>query len=75
MNQTEALESVIRLELVRAGACTLDELNERLPFYLWTQVFSAVDRLTQKGIVTQYQDSTDHYVLSLTPLERERRDT
>ena len=45
MRQTDSLELAIRQELDRVGTCTLEELNERLPYSSWNQVFSAVDRL------------------------------
>ena len=67
MLQTDTLESAIRQELARVGTCTLEELNERLPYYSWNQVFSAVDRLNRECTVTlQRPDSLD-YILSLTP--------
>ena len=67
MFQTDSLESAIRQELARVGTCTLEELNERLPYYSWNQVFPAVDRLSREGTVTlQRQDSSD-YSLSLAP--------
>ena len=53
MLQTDALESAIRLVLVRVGTCTLEELNERVPYYSWNQVFAAVDRLNRAGAVIQ----------------------
>ena len=60
MLQTDALESAIRQELARVGTCTLEELNERLPYYSWNQVFAAVDRRNREGTVTlQRPDSSD----------------
>jgi hypothetical protein len=41
MLQTDTLESAIRQELARIGTCTLEELNERLPYFSWNQVFTA----------------------------------
>jgi hypothetical protein len=67
MLRTDALESAIRQELARVGTCTLEELNERLPYSSWNQVFSAVDRLSRAGTITfQCPDSSD-YILSLAP--------
>lgn len=67
MLQTDSLEAAIRRELGRGGPCTLEELNERLPYYSWNQVFAAIDRLNREGIVTvQRPDSLD-YTLSLAP--------
>lgn len=67
MLQLDSLESAIHRELGRIGSCSLAELNERLPYYSWNQVFGAVDRLTRMGIVTiQQQDSSDD-ILSLPP--------
>ena len=67
MLQTDPLESAIRQELVLVGACTLEELNERLPYSSWNQVFAAVDRLSRERTVTlQRRDSSD-YILSLAP--------
>ena len=67
MLQIDDLESAIRQELARVGTCTLEELNKRLPYYSWNQVFAAVDRLNREGTVTlQHPDSSD-YMLSLAP--------
>ena len=67
MRQTDSLESAIRQELAQAGTCTLEELNERLPYYSWNQVFSAVDRLSREGTVTLQRPDSSDYVLSLAP--------
>ena len=67
MLQTDSLESAIRRELGLVGPCSLEELNERLPYYSWNQVLAAVDRLNREGIVTlQRPDSLD-FILSLAP--------
>ena len=67
MFQTDSLESAIRQELARVGTCTLEELNERLPYHSWNQVFAAVDRLSREGtVILQRPDSSD-YILSLAP--------
>jgi hypothetical protein len=67
MLQTDTLESAIRQELARVGTCTLDELNERLPYYSWNQVFAAVDRLNREGTVTLQRPDSLGYILSLSP--------
>jgi hypothetical protein len=67
MLRTDALESAIRQELARVGTCTLEELNERLPYYSWNQVFSAVDRLNREGTVTLQRPDSSDYILSLAP--------
>jgi len=67
MLQTDDLESAIRQELARVGACTLEELNERLPYSSWNQVFSAVDRLSRAGTVTLQRPDASDYILSLVP--------
>ncbi|MBK5281532.1 MAG: hypothetical protein JJE16_05540 [Nitrospiraceae bacterium] len=67
MLQTDALESAIRQELARVGACTLEELNERLPYSSWNQVFAAVDRLNRAGTVTLQRPNSSDYILSLPP--------
>jgi hypothetical protein len=65
MLQTDTLELAILTELARVGACTLDELNERLLSCSWNQVFAAVDRLSREGgVILQRPDSSD-YLLSL----------
>jgi len=65
MLRTGSLESAIRQELAQVGTCTLEELNERLPYYSWNQVFAEVDRLSREGaVVLRRQDSSD-YILSL----------
>jgi len=70
INQTDALESAIRQELAQVGTCTLDELNERLPYYSWNLVFSAVLRLKRMGILTFENSGPFHYKLSLPARER-----
>ena len=65
MLQTDDLESAIRQELARVGTCTLEELNERLPYYSWNQVFAAVDRLNREGTVTFQRPDSSGYILSL----------
>ena len=67
MLRTDVLESAIRQELARVGACTLEELNERLPYSSWNQVFSAVDRLSRAGTVTLQRPNSSDYILSLAP--------
>jgi hypothetical protein len=67
MLRTDALESAIRQELARIGTCTLVELNERVPYYSWNQVFSAVDRLNREGTVTLQRPNSSEYILSLAP--------
>ena len=67
MFQTDSLESAIRQELARVGTCTLEELNERLPYHSWNQVFAAVDRLSREGTVTLQRPDSSDYTLSLAP--------
>ena len=67
MLRTDALESAIRQELARVGTCTLEELNERVPYYSWNQVFSAVDRLNREGTVTLQRPDSSDYLLTLAP--------
>ena len=67
MLQTDDLESAIRQELNRVDTCTLEELNERLPYYSWNQVFAAVDRLNREGTVTLQRPDSSDYILSLAP--------
>lgn len=67
MLQTDDLESAICQELARVGTCTLEELNERVPYSSWNQVFAAVDRLNREGtVILQRPHSSDHF-LSLAP--------
>lgn len=67
MLQMDSLELAIRQELARVGTCTLEELNERLPYFSWNQVFAAVDRLTREGTVTLQRPNSLDYLLSLAP--------
>jgi hypothetical protein len=67
MLQIDDLESAIHQELARVGTCTLEELNERLPYSSWNQVFSAVDRLSRAGTVTLQRPDSSDYILSLAP--------
>lgn len=68
MLQTDSLESAIRQVLALVGTCTLEELNDRLPYYSWNQVFAAVDRLNREGAVTLQRPDSSNYILSLAPL-------
>ena len=63
MLQTDDLESAIRQELARVGTCTLEELNERLPYSSWNQVFAAVDRLNRAGTVILQRPNSSGYIL------------
>ena len=65
MLRTDSLESAIRKELAQVGACTLEELNERLPYYSWNQVFGVVDRLSREGTVFLRRPDSLHYIISL----------
>jgi hypothetical protein len=67
MLQTDSLESAIRRELAQVGTCTLEELNEKLPYYSWNQVFAAVDRLNREGTVALQRPDSLEYTLSLAP--------
>ena len=67
MAQTDALESAIRSVLARVGTCALEELNERVPYYSWNQVFAAVNRLNRAGTVTLQRPDSSDYRLSLAP--------
>jgi hypothetical protein len=67
MFQTDALESAIRQVLVQVGICTLEELNERLPYASWNQMFAVVDRLTREGTVILQRPGSSDYLLSLAP--------
>jgi len=58
MRQTDSLESSIREVLAQVGTCSLEELNERLPYYSWNQVYSTVERPRREGTL----------VLQLSPL-------
>jgi len=76
MLRTDCLESTIRQELGRIGPCSLEELNERLPYYSWNQVFAAVDRLNREGLVTLQRSDSFDYTLSLAsnqPFETQER--
>lgn len=65
MFRADALESAILNELGLVGACTLEELNERLPYYSWNQVLAALDWLTREGIVTPRGADSSNSVISL----------
>ncbi len=67
MLQTKVLESAICEVLARVGTCTLEELNERVPYASWNQTFAAVDRLNREGTVTLQRANSSDYVLSLAP--------
>ena len=67
MLRTDALESAIRQELARVGTCTLEKLNERLPYSSWNQVFAVVDRLNREGTVSLQRPNSSGYILSLAP--------
>jgi len=66
MLRTDSLESAIRKELTQVGACTLEELNERLPYYSWNQVFAMVDRLSREGIIFLRRPDSLNYIISLS---------
>jgi hypothetical protein len=63
-----SVDSVICREVTSLVSCTLDELAQRLPAYSWTQVFSAVDRLSRQGTLTVSRTGCFGYVVSIGPL-------
>jgi hypothetical protein len=65
MAQKPAIEAAIQNELAQVGACTLEELIERLPYYSWNQVFAVVDRLSREGAVVLRRPDSLHYMISL----------
>lgn len=67
MLRTDVLESAICQVLTQIGTCTLEELNERLPYYSWNQMFAAMDRLNRAGTVTLLRPGSSDYLLSLAP--------
>jgi len=67
MLRTDSLESAIRQELAQVDTCTLEELNDRLPYYSWNQVFAEVDRLSREGAVVLRRQDSSGYILSLAP--------
>lgn len=63
MFKDDILESAILEELAQVGACSIEELNEMLPYYSWDQVSSVVERLTLQGTVTiKYLNSSRHFL-------------
>ena len=66
MFKEDILESAILEELAQVGACSIEELNERLPYYSWDQVSSVVDRLTLQGTITIKHLDSARYFLSLS---------
>lgn len=67
MLRTDVLESTICQVLAQVGICTLEELNEHLPYSSWNQLFAAVDRLTRDGTVILQRPGSSGYLVSLTP--------
>jgi hypothetical protein len=51
MIRTAFLDLAILDELAHVGSCSLEELNDRLPYYSWEQIFFAVERLKREGSV------------------------
>ncbi|HEY6260616.1 MAG TPA: hypothetical protein VIW47_03415 [Nitrospiraceae bacterium] len=67
MIQTDFLDSAILDELAQVGSCSLEELNERLPYYSWNQVFSAVERLKREGSVALKNPAPFLCIVTLAP--------
>lgn len=63
MLRSDPLESVFCQELARVGTCTLQELNERLPYFSWSEVFSAVNRLNGEGTITLQRPASFEHIL------------
>ncbi|HZC82308.1 MAG TPA: hypothetical protein VE222_11465 [Nitrospiraceae bacterium] len=66
--QVSRVDSAICREVTSLVSCTFDELARRLPAYSWTQVFSAVDRLSRQGTLTVSRTRCFGYVVSVGPL-------
>ena len=67
MIHTDFLELAILDELAQVGSCSLEELNERLPYDSWDQIFSAVERLKQEGSVALTNPAPSICMVALTP--------
>jgi len=66
MFKDDILESAILEELAQVSAYSIEELNERLPYYSWDQVSSVVERLTVQGTITIKHLGSSRYFLSLS---------
>jgi hypothetical protein len=64
MAQTQDIESDLLQNLEQTGPCTLDELCRRLSGYTWSQVISAVDRLSREERLTLQRVSRFDYLIS-----------
>jgi hypothetical protein len=49
MERAATLHSTIRAELLQRGPCALQALLDRLPQFSWSEVFTAIDRLSREG--------------------------
>jgi hypothetical protein len=65
MEQICSIESAIYQQLTLVGTCSLDELAHLLRGYSWSQVFTAVDRMTREGTVILKHPVPFRYLLSL----------
>jgi hypothetical protein len=65
MEQICSIESAIYQQLTLVGTCSLDELADLLRGYSWSQVFTAVDRMTREGTVILKHPTPFRYLLSL----------
>ncbi|TAL12754.1 MAG: hypothetical protein EPO02_00570 [Nitrospirae bacterium] len=60
---TSEIEAAILQRLERLGSCGLEEFLEALPGHTWTQVFTAIDRLSRDGTVILRRPARFEYVV------------
>jgi hypothetical protein len=65
--ERQEIESVIVRGLEQQGPCTMDDLLRRHAGYSWTQVFSAVDRLSRRGYLRLQYHGSCRYTVSVAP--------
>ena len=63
-----SIDGIICREVTRLVSCTVDELAQRVPAYSWSQVFTAIDRLSREGTLTVSRTGCFGYVVSIGPV-------
>lgn len=61
-----SIEAALLEVLHRRGSTTIEDLVQALPSYAWRQVFSAVDVLRMKAVLTVAQPDELTYRVSLS---------
>lgn len=67
-DQQKEIEPILLDYVERYGPCSMEQLIQGLPDYTWSQVFSAIDRLSRTArIVLRHPARFDYFISAVPP--------